>query len=449
MSSTTSDGYAAVPNLKGPPREQVAPPLSAVMQWSDSPIWMRTLHNFERAAALVKLDANVAARLRRPQRIMIVSVPVRMDDGQVQVFTGYRVQHNSSCGPYKGGLRFAPDLDLGEVCSLAMQMTWKTALIGLPLGGAKGGVAVDPRKLSYREVQELTRRYTAEIIPIIGPESDIPAPDMGTSERNMAWIMDTYSARVGRTTPGVVTGKPVSVGGSLLRREATGRGVVYMIEEAAKHLGMNLTGATFAVHGFGNVGSVAAMELHHRGARCVGVADVSGAYLNPKGLDVPAMVDYATRNGGTLTGFSEAEHDADPLAVMYQKVDVLIPAAQGNVITGDNVARLRCRVLAEGANAPTMNEADDVLRDSGVFVVPDVLCNAGGVTVSYFEWVQGGMHFFWSADEIDQRLNRLMRGAFGQMIEEMNRSRTDARTATLALALRRVDEVMRARGLFA
>lgn len=416
--------------------------------WGRSPIFQRTISNFEKAAALIKLDENVAQRLRRPERMLIVSVPVRMDSGRVEVFTGYRVQHNDSCGPYKGGIRFAPDIDLGEVCSLAMQMTWKTALVGLPLGGAKGGVAVDPRKLSFREVQELTRRYTAEILPVIGPETDIPAPDMGTSERHMSWIMDTYSARVGKLSPGVVTGKPVDVGGSLLRREATGKGVVYCIDEAARQLHMDLSQSTFAVHGFGNVGSVAAVEMARRGAKCVAVADLYGALVDPNGLDVDAMLAHVQKKG-SLEGFGNGSRIADPQAALIQKCDVLIPAAQGNVITGENAHLIDCRILAEGANAPTMVEADKVLDEKGVFVIPDVLCNAGGVIVSYFEWVQGGMHFFWSADEIDQRLRSLLQTAFARVMEECKHRSITARIASQTLAIARVDRVMRARGLFA
>lgn len=417
------------------------------MLWASSPAWQRTLTNFRHAADLINLDRNVFGRLSRPERMLVVSIPIRRNDGSVHVFTGYRVQHNDSCGPYKGGIRFAPNVDLGEVCSLAMQMTWKTALIGLPLGGAKGGVTVDPTKLSYTEVQQLTRRYTAEIMPIIGPQIDIPAPDMGTSERHMAWIMDTYSARVGYTAPGVVTGKPVSVGGSLLRREATGRGVVYNIEEAARHLGMPIEGSTFSVHGFGNVGSVAAHEMTKRGAKCVAVADISGSYIDPAGLDIRAMSDYAAKHG-SLTGFNHPSHTPDPLAALTVPCDVLIPAAQGSVINAEIAAKMECRILAEGANGPTLVEADPILLDKGIFIIPDILCNAGGVTVSYFEWVQGGMHFFWSAEEIDSRLSQQLRRAFGRMVEEMKRMNISTREATLTLAIRRVDEVMRSRGLF-
>jgi glutamate dehydrogenase (NAD(P)+) len=416
--------------------------------WGGSPIFKRTVTNFDKAAEVIALDRNIRARLRRPERMVIVSVPVRMDDSHVEVFTGYRVQHNDSCGPYKGGIRFAPDVDLGEVCSLAMQMTWKTALVGLPLGGAKGGVAVDPRQLSHREVQDLTRRYTAEIVNVIGPETDIPAPDMGTNERHMAWIMDTYSARVGKLTTGVVTGKPVDVGGSLLRREATGKGVVYCIEEASRQLKLDLNGATFAVHGFGNVGSVAALELARRGARCVAAADLSGALIDRKGLDVESMVAHFARNG-SLENFAPQSRHPDPSEALFQKVDILIPAAQGNVIHGQNVGRIDCRILAEGANAPTMTDADPILDERGVFVIPDILCNAGGVIVSYFEWVQGGMHFFWSADEIDQRLRSLLLGAFGRMMEEARVRGISNRLASLTLGIARVDRVMRSRGLFA
>lgn len=418
------------------------------MLWTDSPAWQRTLANFRHAADLINLDRNVFRRLSRPERMMIVSIPIRRDDGSVHVYTGYRVQHNDSCGPYKGGIRFAPNVDLGEVCSLAMQMTWKTALIGLPLGGAKGGVTVDPTTLSYTEIQQLTRRYTSEIMPIIGPQIDIPAPDMGTSERHMAWIMDTYSARVGYTSPGVVTGKPVSVGGSLLRREATGRGVVYNIEEAARHLNINIEGASFAVHGFGNVGAVAAHEMVKRGAKCVAVADISGTYIDRSGLDIRAMSDYAAKNG-SLIGFNHPSHVEDSLAALTVPCDILIPAAQGSVIDAEVAKKVQCRILAEGANGPTMVEADKILLEKGIFIIPDILCNAGGVTVSYFEWVQGGMHFFWSAEEIDSRLSHQLRQAFGRMIEEMKRLKVSTRDASLTLAIRRVDEVMRSRGLFA
>ncbi len=429
------------------------PPLAtnatnAEMIWTASPAWQRTLLNFTRTAELLNLDPNVAARLSRPERVLIVSIPIRTDSGAVKVFTGYRVQHNDSRGPYKGGIRFAPDVDLGEVCSMAMQMTWKTALIGLPLGGAKGGVTVDPTTLSYREIQELTRRYTAEIMPIIGPKVDIPAPDMGTNERHMAWIMDTYAARVGHAAPGIVTGKPVSVGGSLLRREATGRGVVYNIEEACRHKGMNLKGLRFAVHGFGNVGSVAALEMVRRGAICVAAADVHGALIDPAGLDVEAMVAHA-REHGSLLGYGDSSRIPDPLEALYVPCEVLIPAAQGSVITGENVNRIQCQILAEAANAPTMVEADEVLEQNGVFIIPDILCNAGGVTVSYFEWVQGGMHFFWSAEEIDSRLSHLLKKAFAAMIAESDRLNVSPRKAALALAVRTVDEVMRSRGLYA
>ena len=431
------------------PRPSYRAPDPGEHLWGASAIYRRTVENFNKAVDVLKLDVNVAARLRRPERVLVVSVPVRMDDGHVEVFTGYRVQHNDSCGQYKGGIRYSVDVDLGEVCSLAMQMTWKTALVGLPLGGAKGGVSVDPRMLSYREVQDLTRRYTAEISPIIGPETDIPAPDMGTSERHMAWIMDTYSARQGKLSQGVVTGKPVDVGGSLLRREATGKGVVYCIDEACKHLGVDVSKTTFAVHGFGNVGSVAALEMAARGAKCVAVADVGGALIDPRGLDVAAMVKYAEAKGGSLDGFADGSRVSDPLEALFAKCDILIPAATGNVVTGDNVHKVDCRILAEGANAPTMVAADTELQNRGVFIIPDVLCNAGGVTVSYFEWVQGGMHFFWSADEIDQRLRSILTTAFARMLEEMKIRGTSTRVAALCLGIKRVDRVMRARGLFA
>ena len=418
-----------------------------ILAWDTSPARQQAIANFRAAADILKLDPNTAARLARPERIIVVSVPVRMADNSVEVFTGYRVQHNDSRGPYKGGIRFHPSVDLGDVAALAMAMTWKCGLMNLPLGGAKGGVEVDPLKLSATELQSLTRRYTAELLVNIGPERDIPAPDMGTNEQVMAWIMDTYSQHVGHAEPQVVTGKPVECGGSALRPEATGRGVVYCIEEAAREVGLKLEGATYVVHGFGNVGSVAATELANRGARCVAVADVSGGYVNRDGLPINALKEY-TNKSRTLDGFTGADRVAanDVLTV---PCDILIPAATGQVITKDNAGDVQCRILAEGANAPTMPDADAILLDNNVHIIPDVLCNAGGVTVSYLEWVQGGMQFFWSAEEIDERLSRLIRSAYQEVHAFAKQRGVPNRFAALCLGIARVDCTMRRRGLYA
>ncbi|MCG3125429.1 MAG: Glutamate dehydrogenase [Phycisphaerae bacterium] len=424
----------------------VSPPNGEAI-WEHSPAYQRALSNFDAAADVLNLDPNTASRLRRPERIMIVSVPIRRDNGKIEVFTGYRAQHNDSLGPYKGGIRYHQDVDVGEVSALAMSMTWKCALVGLPLGGAKGAIRVDPLSLSYTESQQLTRRYTAEIGPIIGPEVDIPAPDMGTNERHMAWIMDTYSQRHGRATPEVVTGKPVDVGGSVLRTESTGRGVVYTIEEAAGEVGLTLKGSTAVLHGFGNLGTYAALELVKRGVKVIAVGDVSGGYVNEKGLDIPAMFDYA-RTHRTLEGCAGADR-IGPEDVLTIPCDVLVPAAIGHVITGANVNKLRCRILAEGANGPTTPDADVVLQRQGVHIIPDILCNAGGVTVSYFEWVQGGMNFFWSEDEIDQRLSNLLRAAYSRVRDFARERNVSTRTAANCVAIAKVDRVMRLRGLYA
>lgn len=417
------------------------------MEWDD-PMYRTTVALFERTAEAIDLDPNLRRRLRHPERAVIVSFPVRMDDGRVETFHGYRVQHNNTRGPFKGGIRYAPDVNLGGVTALAMLMTVKCAVIGLPLGGAKGGVRVDPSRLSRSEVQRLTRRFTTEIINDIGPESDIPAPDMGTSEQTMAWVMDTYSQVKGHAVPAVVTGKPVSVGGSLLRATATGSGVVYMITDAARHLGITLGPSTSAaIQGFGNVGMNAARRLHEMGVRVVAVSDVYGAIRNEAGLDIQALGQWVARHG-KVHGFPESEA-MDPDELLTLPVDVLVPAAVGGVITEANVERLRCRILAEGANGPVTAGANEKLRQNDeIFVIPDVLANAGGVTVSYFEWVQGLQSFFWTADEIDERLYRLMSRAFHEVLEVAKRHDTDMRSAALIHGISRLAEAMMMRGLF-
>ena len=416
-------------------------------EWS-SPLFKDVESQFETAAKKISLDENIFYRLRAPDRALIVCVPFRMDDGSVRVVPGYRVHHNDSLGPCKGGIRYHEGVNLGEVAALAMLMTWKTALIGLPLGGAKGGVTIDPHPLSRQELQRLTRRYTAEIINFIGPEHDIPAPDMGTNEQVMAWMMDTYSQLKGYSVPGVVTGKPVSLGGSLGRRDAPGRGVVFCIQEAAERLGWKLgPDISVAIQGFGQVGGAAFKILETLGCRIIAVSDVTGGLHNPKGLTYSSLSAYVEKNNG-LKGCPDGDAVSNE-DLLTLKCDVLIPAATGGVITEKNAAKLQCRMLAEGANGPTTNAADHILgqRDE-IFVIPDVLANAGGVTVSYFEWVQDLQNFFWSENEVNEKLHAIMKKAFSEVYEEARREKESMRTAALTLAIRKVAAAMLVRGLF-
>jgi glutamate dehydrogenase (NAD(P)+) len=388
--------------------------------------------------------------LQRPDRALIVSVPVRMDDGNVRVFTGYRVQHNDVLGPFKGGIRYHPEVNLGEVSALAMWMTWKCALAGLPLGGAKGGISCDPNALSRKELQGMTRRYTAEIINYIGPEMDIPAPDMGTDEQVMAWVMDTYSQHKGHAVPGVVTGKPVAIGGTQGRREATGRGVVYAIVEAAKHLNMDLLGCTAAVQGFGNVGAVVAKELAGIGVKVVAISDRTGGVYNPTGLPIERVIDHVTKTSKifTLEGCPAGEliGNADLLEL---KCDILVPAALGMQITGSNAGKLKCKILAEGANGPTTLDADEILKEKEIFVIPDILANAGGVIVSYFEWVQDLQNFFWTEDEVNKRLREILTRAFYEVLDMSRKEKVGMRQAALMIGVHRVARAMLWRGLYA
>ena len=405
------------------------------------------IEQFDLAAAKLGLDPNVAVRLRRPDRAMIVSVPTRMDDGRVHVFTGYRVQHNDVLGPFKGGVRYHPEVSLGEVSALAMWMTWKCSLVGLPLGGAKGGVTCDPAELSRNELQSLTRRYTAEILNFIGPEVDVPAPDMGTNEQVMAWIMDTYSQHKGHAVPEVVTGKPLAIGGTLGRRDATGRGVVYTIIEAAKHLGMELIGCTAAVQGFGNVGSVVTKELAQLGVKVVGVADRTGGFFDAKGLPVDKLLEVADRNH-SLEGCTYGEKITNA-ELLELKCDILVPAAMEMQITEQNAARLKCRLLAEGANGPTTLAADSILAEKNVFVIPDILANAGGVVVSYFEWVQDLQNFFWTEDEVNSKLRDMLTKSFHEVLKTSLERKVNMRLAALMIGIERVARAMLWRGLYA
>jgi glutamate dehydrogenase (NAD(P)+) len=378
---------------------------------------------------------------------MVVSVPTRMDDGTVNVFTGYRVQHNDVLGPFKGGLRYHPSVNLGEVSALAMWMTWKCSLVGLPLGGAKGGIACDPAELSRHELQSMTRRYTAEILNFIGPEIDVPAPDMGTNEQIMAWIMDTYSQHKGHAVPEIVTGKPIAIGGTLGRREATGRGVVYTIIDAANHLGIDLTKCTAAVQGFGNVGSVVVKELNDIGVRIIGVADRTGGFYENKGLPIARLLEIADQNH-SLEAFPYGQKITNA-ELLELKCDILVPAALEMQITKDNAHRLQCRILAEGANGPTTPEADVILREKDIFVIPDILANAGGVVVSYFEWVQDLQNFFWTEEEITKKLRDILVKAFHEVLHMSRKQEVDMRLAALMIGIDRVARAMLWRGLYA
>jgi len=392
------------------------------------------------------LDRELHERLRYPKRALIVTVPVRMDDGTVRSFTGYRVHHDTTLGPAKGGLRYHPEVNLGEVSCLAMLMTWKCALMGLPYGGAKGGIKCEPWKMSQGELERMTRRYTSEIITLLGPDKDIPAPDMYTNEQTMAWIMDTYSINVGHTVPSVVTGKPVAIGGSLGRTEATGRGVAYCAKRAIEHYGMKTKAPTVVIQGFGNVGSVTAKLLHESGFKVIAVSDVFGGIHNPEGIDIPRLQAYLSEMG-RVDGFVGTKSVSNT-QLLELECDVLIPAALGGQIHAGNVDSLNCKIVVEGANGPTSPEADKVLHEKGVLVLPDILANAGGVTVSYFEWVQGMMHLFWSEDEVNRRLEEIMGRACDQVFEMSAKSGLRPRMAALRIGVSKLAEAKRLRGLY-
>jgi glutamate dehydrogenase (NAD(P)+) len=411
------------------------------------PLFAAMLEEFDEAAKLLALEPGIWRILTRPKRQIVVSCPIQMDNGEIEVFTGYRVQYNITLGPAKGGIRYHPDVTLDEVTALAAWMTWKCAVAQLPFGGGKGGVVCDPSRMSKRELEALTRRYVAEIIDAIGPEKDVPAPDVNTNDQVMAWFMDTYSMHVGHTETAVVTGKPVEMGGSLGRREATGRGVMIITREAAKHRQLAIEGATVAVQGFGNVGSVSADLLVRIGAKVVGVSDWKGGVYNAAGLDVPAMLKHVAQHK-TIDGFPGGQ----PLTneeLLALDVDVLIPAALENQITEDNAAAVRAKIVVEGANGPTTPQAHQMLHDRGIFVVPDILANAGGVTASYFEWVQNRHGYYWSEDEVNTRLEAKMIEAFTAVLATSTKYKVDMRTAAYAVAIARVGNVTRLRGMYA
>ena len=410
-------------------------------------IFNAMLQEFDGAARLLGLDPGIWKILTQPKRQITVSLPVQMDNGEIEVFTGYRVQYNITLGPAKGGIRYHPDVTLDEVTALAAWMTWKCAVAHVPFGGGKGGVICDPTRMSRRELEALTRRYVAEIIDAIGPEKDVPAPDVNTNDQIMAWVMDTYSMHVGHTSTAVVTGKPIEMGGSLGRREATGRGVMIVTREAAKHLGFDIKGARVAVQGFGNVGSVSADLLSKIGAKIVAVTDWKGGVYNANGLDIAKMLDYAKQHK-TIDGFSGGEPiENDQLFAL--EVEVLVPAALENQITMDNAPTIGARIVAEGANGPTTPEAHKHLHERGIFVIPDILANAGGVTTSYFEWVQDRHGYFWEEDEVNKRLEAKMVEAFDDVLKTSMKYKTDMRTAAYIVAISRVATVTKMRGMYA
>ncbi|MDP2709730.1 MAG: Glu/Leu/Phe/Val dehydrogenase [Solirubrobacteraceae bacterium] len=419
--------------------------VGAGQEWG-STLYRVAADQFDRAGALLDLEPEFVTRLGHPRRSLVVNFPVRLDSGQVLGLTGYRVQHTLTMGPTKGGFRYGPDVSLGECAALAMWMTWKCALLGLPYGGAKGGVRCTPGELSVGELERVTRRYAAELIPVIGADRDIPAPDMGTGEREMAWFMDTYSQMVGHSVFEIVTGKPVALGGTTGRREATGLGVVYVTEAVCERIGLDLREARVAIQGFGNVGAVAAAELSAIGARVVAVSDTSGGIVDHDGLDIAAVARWVAVHG-VLADYPHADH-LGPAEVLEVPCDIVIPAALEQQITEHNADRLQCQLVVEAANGPTTPEGEVILRSRGILVVPDVLANAGGVTVSYFEWVQDHQRYSWDELDVRERLRRQLRAAFTRVTDAADRLDCDWRMAALSVAIERVAEAARVRGIY-
>ena len=409
--------------------------------------WESQAALFDEAARRLQLNPGLAKVLREPSKEIILHIPVQMDSGELELFTGYRVQHSIARGPGKGGIRFTPDVTLDEVRALASWMTWKCAVVNIPFGGAKGGVVCDPKKLSKGELERITRRYTAELLDFLGPERDVPAPDVNTDEQVMAWIMDTYSMHVRHTTTAVVTGKPLDLGGSRGRQEATGRGCMVVCDEALKRFKMARDRTRVIIQGFGNVGRGAAQHLHAEMYRVIGIAEKDGGIYNANGLDIPALVDYRKENR-TIVGFPASE-PADPQELLLADCDILLPAALENQITTRNADKLKCRILCEGANGPTTAAADEILEQRGVFVIPDILANAGGVTVSYFEWVQDRQGYFWTLTQVRERLERIMRSAFFDVMGYAEQHTVRPRIAAYMLAIDRVAFAVQLRGIYA
>ena len=402
---------------------------------------------FDRAAQILGLDPDLYAVMRVPSREIKVYIPVRMDTGHIQVFEGFRVQHNFARGPAKGGIRYAPDVNLDEVKALSAWMTWKCAVVNVPFGGGKGGIICNPAQMSLGELERLTRRYTAELLDFFGPDKDVPAPDMNTNEQTMAWIMDTYSMHARHTVTAVVTGKPVGLGGSLGRREATGRGVLITVNEAIKRFGLTPEQTSVVVQGSGNVGGIGAKLMHETGYKVMAISDIAGGIYNPKGLNIPDVLKYWQENR-SFEGYPEADQVGNK-ELLEIECDVLAPCATENQITSENAERLRCKILAEGANGPTTPKADKILHDKGIFVIPDILCNAGGVTVSYFEWVQDRMGYFWTEAQVNERLGEKMVASFNELAHFAEKHQVDSRTAAYMLAIDRVAYDTRMRGIYA
>ena len=412
----------------------------------DSDMYKEVIKQYESVADLIDLDPNIRERLKLPQRSLVVTFPFRRDEyDEVETVVGYRVQHVLSMGPTKGGIRYAPDVNLGEVTALAILMSWKSAIVGLPYGGAKGGVAIDPNPLTRAEKQRVTRRYTAELIPIIGVNKDIPAPDLGTDEQTMAWIMDTYSNFVGYATPGIVTGKPASLGGSVTRKESTGRGAVAVGVAAMEKIGKKIQNSKVAIQGFGNVGRYAALAAYEMGAKIIAVSDIDGSIINEKGINIPELFKHTAHNL-SVKGFPGADQLEE--SVLEVDCDILIPAAVGGVITSSNAQKIKAKVLIEGANSPTTVNADKILRDNGVLIVPDILANAGGITASYFEWVQNTQNYLWKEAELYEKLIDVMLTAFEEIWNISEKQNCDLRTAALIKGIKRVAAAKLTRGLF-
>jgi glutamate dehydrogenase (NAD(P)+) len=409
--------------------------------------WEAQAARFDYAAKKLNLDDGIWKILRYPNREIIVHIPVMMDDGHIEVFTGFRVQHSVARGPGKGGIRFAPDVTLDEVRALASWMTWKCAVVNIPFGGAKGGIICDARHMSKGELERMTRRYTSDIIEFIGPEKDVPAPDVNTDDQTMAWIMDTYSMHMRQTVTAVVTGKPLSIGGSRGRKEATGRGIATVCDEALRYLGLRQEGCRVIIQGFGNVGSNAAKLMYDRGYKIIGIAEHDGGLYNVNGIDICALLDYKDRNG-TLLGFKGAEA-ADSDELLLDECEVLIPAATENVITSRNADRVKARIICEGANGPTTAVADEILADKKIFVIPDILANAGGVTASYFEWVQDRQGYFWNEATVNERLEAILRESFDDVIRYAEAHNVNNRIAAYMLAIDRVASTIKERGIYA
>ena len=415
-------------------------------QLFESNMYSEVIRQYEEVAELINLDSNIRERLKHPQRALVVTFPFRRDDyEEVETVVGYRVQHVLSMGPTKGGIRYSPDVNLGEVTALSILMSWKSAIVGLPFGGAKGGVAIDPTSLSRAEKQRVTRRYTAELLPVIGVEKDIPAPDLGTDEQTMAWIMDTYSNFVGSPQPGIVTGKPAALGGSVTRREATGRGAIAVTIQAMDKIDKKYKGSDVVIQGFGNVGRYAALDSYERGAKVIAVNDLGGGIFNPNGINIPELFKHVAKYP-SVSGFNGADKLTED--ILEIKCEVLIPAAIGGVITSSNVNNIKANVIVEAANSPTTVNADKILRDNNVLVIPDILANAGGVTASYFEWVQNRQNYLWKEKDLYQRLMETMSSAFEEVWTISQKNNCDLRTAALIKGIKRVAAVKLTRGLF-